>query len=98
MLHTTGRKLELEEFVMYMQSVKLKFADRPRIYNEFIEIMKKFKAQEVDTIGVIKRVRSLFHGYNDLILGFNAFLPEGYNMEMRGLEPAFAGPGLSGTT
>ena len=96
-LHPTGRELKVEDALLYLDQVKLEFGDRPRIYNEFLEIMKNFKAQEVDTIGVINRVRSLFHGYNNLILGFNTFLPEGYKIEMRDLEPVFVGPGLSGT-
>lgn len=96
-LHPSGRELKVEDALLYLDQVKLEFGDRPRIYNEFLEIMKNFKAQEVDTIGVINRVRSLFHGYNNLILGFNTFLPEGYKIEMRDLEPVFVGPGLTGT-
>ena len=76
-----GRELKLEDALLYLEQVKLEFGDRPRIYNEFLEIMKNFKAQEVDTIGVINRVRRLFHGYNNLILGFNTFLPDGYKIE-----------------
>jgi hypothetical protein len=95
--HTTGRELKVEDALLYLDQVKLEFGDRPRIYNEFLEIMKNFKAQEVDTIGVINRVRSLFHGYNNLILGFNTFLPEGFKIEMKDLEPVFVGPGLTGT-
>ena len=56
--------------------------------------MKLFKAQEVDTVGVIHRVRTLFRGYNNLILGFNTFLPEGYKIEMRDGGAVFVGPGL----
>lgn len=95
-LHPTGRELKVEDALLYLDQVKLEFGDRPRIYNEFLEIMKNFKAQEVDTIGVINRVRTLFHGYNNLILGFNTFLPDGYKIEMRDLEPVFIGPGLTG--
>ena len=97
LLNPTGRELKVEDALLYLDQVKLEFGDRPRIYNEFLEIMKNFKAQEVDTIGVINRVRRLFHGYNNLILGFNTFLPEGYKIEMRDLEPVFVGPGLPGT-
>jgi paired amphipathic helix protein Sin3a len=96
-LHPTGRELKVEDALLYLDQVKLEFGDRPRIYNEFLDIMKNFKAQEVDTLGVINRVRRLFHGYNNLILGFNTFLPEGYKIEMRDLEPVFIGPGLTGT-
>ncbi|KAL3786130.1 hypothetical protein HJC23_010704 [Cyclotella cryptica] len=93
-MHPSGRELKVEDALLYLDQVKLEFGDRPRIYNEFLEIMKCFKAQEVDTVGVIHRVRSLFRGYNNLILGFNTFLPEGYKIEMRDLEPVFVGPGL----
>jgi len=93
-----GRELKVEDALLYLDQVKLEFGDRPRIYNEFLEIMKNFKAQEVDTIGVINRVRRLFHGYNNLILGFNTFLPDGYKIEMKmgDAEPVFIGPGLAG--
>lgn len=36
----------------------------------------------IDTPGVISRVRELFRGYPNLILGFNAFLPPGYKIEL----------------
>lgn len=55
----------------------MEFSDKPHIYNEFLEIMKNFKAQSINTPGVIDRVKNLFRGYNKLILGFNTFLPEG---------------------
>ena len=58
------------------------FGDKPEIYNEFLDIMKNFKAQEIDTPGVIQQVSHLFHGYNKLILGFNTFLPDGYKIEL----------------
>lgn len=40
--------------------------------------------RSINTPGVIARVKSLFRGYNKLILGFNAFLPEGegYKIEL----------------
>ena len=34
----------------------------------------------LETSGVIKRVSDLFKGESNLILGFNAFLPEGYKI------------------
>jgi len=36
----------------------------------------------VDTAGVIVNVKSLFEGHRELILGFNAFLPDGYEIEL----------------
>ena len=73
----------------------MEFSDKPHIYNEFLEIMKNFKAQSINTPGVIERVKNLFRGYNKLILGFNTFLPEGegYKIELTAEEQAHAYPG-----
>eukprot|EP00618_Florenciella_parvula_P021232 CAMPEP_0119488560 /NCGR_PEP_ID=MMETSP1344-20130328/14299_1 /TAXON_ID=236787 /ORGANISM="Florenciella parvula, Strain CCMP2471" /LENGTH=64 /DNA_ID=CAMNT_0007523521 /DNA_START=35 /DNA_END=225 /DNA_ORIENTATION=- len=48
--------------------------------------MKNFKAQAIDTPGVIQRVSQLFRGYNKLILGFNTFLPDGYKIGLEDIE------------
>lgn len=80
------RELRVEDALIYLDDVKREFGDRPTIYNEFLEIMKNFKSQEVDTPGVIDRVSRLFRGYNKLILGFNKFLPDGYKISLQDLE------------
>lgn len=36
----------------------------------------------IDTDGVIVRVKELFKGHHDLILGFNTFLPKGYEITL----------------
>ena len=35
-----------------------------------------------DTVGVIARVKELFKGHNNLIYGFNTFLPKGYEITL----------------
>ncbi|MCL7033929.1 hypothetical protein MKW94_003440 [Papaver nudicaule] len=42
--------------------------------------MKDFKAQRTDMLGVIRRIKDLFKGHPDLILGFKDFLPKGYEI------------------
>ncbi len=80
------RELKVEDALNYLDQVKIEFGSRPRIYNEFLEIMKNFKAHELDTPGVIMRVSDLFRGYNKLILGFNTFLPDGFKISIKDLE------------
>jgi paired amphipathic helix protein Sin3a len=80
------RELRVEDALNYLDQVKVEFGSAPRIYNEFLEIMKHFKAHEIDTPGVIMRVSELFSGYNNLILGFNTFLPEGYQISLKDLQ------------
>lgn len=76
------RELRVEDALLYLDQVKMEFGDRPHIYNQFLDIMKTFKSQQIDTPGVIQRVSSLFHGNKKLVLGFNTFLPEGYKIEL----------------
>mmetsp|Transcript_29389 Transcript_29389/g.90944 ORF Transcript_29389/g.90944 Transcript_29389/m.90944 type:complete len:146 (-) Transcript_29389:2676-3113(-) len=76
------RELKVEDTLLYLDQVKMAFGEKPEIYNKFLDIMKNFKAQEIDTPGVIQQVSRLFRGYNKLILGFNTFLPDGYKVEL----------------
>lgn len=36
---------EMKYALSYLQKVKVKFGDRPNVYNQFLEILKEFKAQ-----------------------------------------------------
>ena len=78
------RQLRVEDALAYLEQVKSRFSESPTVYNNFLDIMKEFKAQTIDTSEVIRRVSSLFQGHRELILGFNTFLPPGYRIELRG--------------
>uniref|UniRef100_A0A8D0BF34 Paired amphipathic helix protein Sin3b n=1 Tax=Salvator merianae TaxID=96440 RepID=A0A8D0BF34_SALMN len=73
---------QVEDALCYLDQVKIRFGSDPATYNGFLEIMKEFKSQSIDTPGVIRRVSQLFHEHPDLIIGFNAFLPLGYRIEI----------------
>ncbi|KAF7375062.1 Histone deacetylase complex, SIN3 component [Mycena sanguinolenta] len=75
------RPLNVTDALSYLDAVKNKFHDQPTVYNHFLDIMKEFKSQLIDTPGVIKRVSHLFNGHPVLIQGFNTFLPIGYRIE-----------------
>lgn len=60
------------------------------MYNDFLDIMKEFKSQSIDTPGVITRVSHLFKGHPELIVGFNTFLPPGYKIEVQANEQGYA--------
>ena len=78
--HQNPKNTQVEDALLYLDQVKAEFGDEPEIYNEFLEIMKSFKSQQIDTPGVIRRVSTLFEGYGKLIYGFNTFLPEGFKI------------------
>lgn len=76
-----GQQPILNDALSYLDQVKMRFADQPDVYNRFLDIMKDFKSQAIDTPGVINRVSELFNGHPALIQGFNTFLPPGYRIE-----------------
>ncbi|KAJ1025334.1 hypothetical protein NDA18_002667 [Ustilago nuda] len=75
--------LNVKDALSYLDQVKVQFAEHPDVYNRFLDIMKDFKSQSIDTPGVIERVSTLFRGHPSLIQGFNTFLPPGYRIELQ---------------
>ncbi|ORY80409.1 hypothetical protein BCR37DRAFT_369309 [Protomyces lactucae-debilis] len=75
------RPLNVKDALSYLDQVKIRFFDQPDVYNRFLDIMKDFKSQSIDTPGVIERVSTLFRGHPELVQGFNTFLPPGYRIE-----------------
>ncbi|KAL3511225.1 hypothetical protein ACH5RR_030626 [Cinchona calisaya] len=79
---SSAQKLTTNDALVYLKEVKDIFQNRRDKYNEFLEVMKDFKGQRISTSGVISRVKELFKGHRDLILGFNTFLPKGYEITL----------------
>lgn len=82
--------LQVEDALSYLDQVKFKFGSKPQVYNDFLDIMKEFKSQSIDTPGVIQRVSNLFKGFPELIDGFNTFLPPGYKIEVQRNDQGYA--------
>ncbi|XP_071709702.1 paired amphipathic helix protein Sin3-like 4 isoform X2 [Rutidosis leptorrhynchoides] len=78
----SANKLTTSDALTYLKNVKDMFKDQTNKYEEFLEVMKDFKAQRIDTAGVIESVKALFKGHPKLILGFNTFLPNGYKITL----------------
>ncbi|CAD5206442.1 unnamed protein product [Bursaphelenchus okinawaensis] len=79
-----NRPLMVDDALQYLEQVRQQFADNPEVYSNFLEVMKDFKSQEIDTQGVIRRVSQLFVDHPNLITGFNTFLPNGYEVQVHG--------------
>lgn len=79
---SSTQKLTTNDALAYLKAVKDIFQDNREKYDEFLEVMKDFKSQRIDTSGVIMRVKELFKGHRELILGFNTFLPKGYEIKL----------------
>ncbi|KAL0424317.1 UNVERIFIED_CONTAM: Paired amphipathic helix protein Sin3-like 1, partial [Sesamum radiatum] len=86
--YKVGQKLTTNDALSYLKEVKDMFQDQREKYDRFLDVMKDFKAQRIDTAGVIARVKELFKGHPNLILGFNTFLPKGYEITLTDEEEA----------
>ncbi|QPC79279.1 hypothetical protein HYE68_010031 [Fusarium pseudograminearum] len=76
----------LQDALDYLDKVRSACRDTPNVYNQFLDIMKDFKAELIDTQGVVHQVRGLFVDTNNeelssMFLGFNRFLPPGYSID-----------------
>lgn len=80
---------KVQDALGYLEHLKAR--NEPEVYNKFLAIMQDHKSGAFDTDGVIKRVKALFVGHVDLILGFNQFLPEGYKIKHEEAVTAAAG-------
>ncbi|KAH6763178.1 hypothetical protein C2S52_020611 [Perilla frutescens var. hirtella] len=78
----TAQRLKTADALSYLKIVKEKFQDKGDMYSEFLDVLREYKSQRIDTSGVILKVKELFRGDRDLILGFNAFLPKGYEITL----------------
>ncbi|ODO11875.1 hypothetical protein I350_00659 [Cryptococcus amylolentus CBS 6273] len=83
---STGASFYHEKHPILTTPLQIQFNDQPDVYNRFLDVMKEFKGQVIDTPGVIDRVSTLFRGHPSLIQGFNTFLPPGYRIECFGGE------------
>ncbi|CAG9530857.1 unnamed protein product [Cercopithifilaria johnstoni] len=86
------RRLRVEDALCYLDQVKQQFADAPDVYVNFLDVMKDFKSQAIDTPGVIKRVSRLFRGRPNLIIAFNTFLPPGFDVSIDGIKVIITEP------
>ncbi|EPS65236.1 hypothetical protein M569_09549, partial [Genlisea aurea] len=79
---SSEEKLTTSDALTYLRTVRESFEGRKHDYDEFLEVMKDFKAQRIDTTSVAQRVKELFRGNRELISGFNSFLPRGFEIPL----------------
>lgn len=78
----SAQNLTYNDALAYLKLVRTIFQDRVDTYEEFLEVLSEFKSGRIDTNGVVTKVTELFKGHNDLIIGFNIFVPNGYKIKL----------------
>ncbi|KAL0647895.1 hypothetical protein Bca4012_046186 [Brassica carinata] len=72
----------IDDALSYMKDVEQMFKVQRDKIDTFGVILKDFDAKRTDIHGVIARVKVLFKGHNNLIFGFNTFLPKGLEIAL----------------
>ncbi|XP_055802807.1 paired amphipathic helix protein Sin3-like 2 isoform X2 [Solanum dulcamara] len=76
----SNAKVTTDDALTYLKEVKDMFPDQREKFDEFLDVMNDFKAQRINIVGVVARMKELFKGHPDLLLGLNPFLPKGYEI------------------
>lgn len=81
-MNSSKGNLSIEDAIAYVTSVKVRFQEKRENYDQFLKVLCDFRAERIDARGVKSRVNELFKGHNDLILGFNIFMPTEYEIKL----------------
>ncbi|CAI9109583.1 OLC1v1009427C2 [Oldenlandia corymbosa var. corymbosa] len=68
--------------ISYMRKVRDTYLDQKEKYDAFIDLMREYKDKRVDNPGVIAGLKKLFVEHPNLLLGFNKFLPLGFEITL----------------
>lgn len=69
------------EALDYLDRVKLRYSEQPRVFVYFLDILEDFKGGKTNYFSVVRRFSTLFANNLDLIEAFNPFNPSGYRLE-----------------
>eukprot|EP00548_Thalassiothrix_antarctica_P007743 CAMPEP_0194129104 /NCGR_PEP_ID=MMETSP0152-20130528/317_1 /TAXON_ID=1049557 /ORGANISM="Thalassiothrix antarctica, Strain L6-D1" /LENGTH=385 /DNA_ID=CAMNT_0038823187 /DNA_START=38 /DNA_END=1192 /DNA_ORIENTATION=+ len=83
---TTESKRIFNDSFDYVAAIKREFTSDPHVYKQFLSIMKKFHTQAATVPETVEEVCKLFVGHDDLILGFNSFLPKDAQIDLEKLK------------
>ena len=70
------RTIEFDHAIMYVTNIKKRFANQPRIYHTFLEILHTYQKEQRGIKEVLEQVSSLFADHPDLLREFTFFLPD----------------------
>ncbi|KAK7860241.1 paired amphipathic helix protein sin3-like 1 [Quercus suber] len=81
-LGDNSRELTIDDGKTFLKEVEETFQDQREKYYRFIKVLIDFKHRRINTTDVLARAKELFEGHNNLISGFNIFLPKGKEIHL----------------
>ncbi|XP_058775151.1 paired amphipathic helix protein Sin3-like 2 [Vicia villosa] len=84
---TTRKSITNDDANMYLKEINEAFKNEKYKYNEYLRAMKDFQIKRIDIEGLMARVEKLFNGHKELLLKFNNFLPDGFEIKTPSKKP-----------
>ncbi|KAK7386925.1 hypothetical protein VNO78_27301 [Psophocarpus tetragonolobus] len=70
-------RMDAEQFIKQVHYI---FQEKMEKFDEFLQVMIDYKNDRIDVVVLIEKVEAILKEHRDLILGFNKFLPKGYQI------------------
>ncbi|XP_058775155.1 paired amphipathic helix protein Sin3-like 2 [Vicia villosa] len=86
----TKKPITSDDAHMYLEEVKDAFKDQKYKYSEFLRTMKDFNLKRINVMDVVARVEILFKGNEELLLKFNDFLPNAFEIKSSPKKPSIS--------
>eukprot|EP00256_Glycine_max_P064024 XP_014634061.2 paired amphipathic helix protein Sin3-like 1 [Glycine max] len=79
-MSVSGKKITIMDALQYIKEVQCAFHDSREKFDKFMDVMKDYKFHRIDVGIVVEKMEEILKDHGDLILGFNKFLPKGYEI------------------
>eukprot|EP00960_Hanusia_phi_P059804 764295-Hanusia_phi.AAC.3 len=79
---------EFDHAYSYVSKIKARFANQPNVYQQFLQILQRYKDEGYAIAQVKEQVAELFAGHEDLLGEFGNFLPDPSANKPSGLSAA----------
>ncbi|KAH1188538.1 Paired amphipathic helix protein Sin3-like 1 [Glycine max] len=79
-MSVSGQKITIMDALQYIKEVQCAFHDSREKFDKFMDVMKDYKFHRIDVGIVVEKMEEILKDHGDLILGFNKFLPKGYEI------------------
>jgi hypothetical protein len=73
---TKKHKVSIQDAENFVENIKLRFAQSPQKYDQFLKILQQYASQERSIEAVYESISTLFAGHEDLQTSFVCFLPK----------------------
>jgi histone deacetylase complex regulatory component SIN3 len=70
--------------VTYIKNVQERTANEPELFNQFLDVLRVFREEgaNANMRDIAERIVTILQTYPELVIGFNTFLPDGYEIQM----------------